>query len=266
MGTSKRNDGPKISLVPGWADEPVPAAVDSNVPPPIPPRAPDVVGSGVFQPSRRAMTGYGSSGSRGSLQNAVRRYARDGVGGPRRAARRMGASRSSAARLLGFVRDAVRDGADAALRRLNLPGMAGRSAEDVLTVLVDFICPPGGPLDEAIARQGMLQAIGDLAQAGLPFDALTPDQLQEVFIDFIARTIEGRIYNDIAAGALELAQDVTAINDAQDIMHGFILGEVRGAVSEGLVGLEALTDQALSGTVDTIYTAAFTVLASLAEV
>src|SRR3546814_13105094 len=62
--------------------------------------------------------------------------------------------------LLGVVRDVQRFGAVETLRRLNLPELAGRPAADVFLAILEFICPPGGAVDEAIARQAMLETIG----------------------------------------------------------------------------------------------------------
>lgn len=64
-------------------------------------------------------------------------------------------------------------GAAETLRQLNLPGLAGRPAADVFVAILEFVCPPGGAVDEAIARQAMLETIGDMAEAGIgSFDTL----------------------------------------------------------------------------------------------
>ncbi|MCR5881240.1 Qat anti-phage system associated protein QatB [Phenylobacterium sp. J367] len=133
-----------------------------------PPRiTPDLSGAGSFRSARIAFNQFARTGNRDALARGVSRYVRDGVGGSGRAARRMGEARAAAGRLLGVVRDVARDGAAEALRRVDLAGLAGRPAEDVLLSLLEVICPPGGSLDEAIARQGMLEAIDSLAEEGL---------------------------------------------------------------------------------------------------
>ena len=68
------------------------------------------------------------AGNRDALARGVSRYVRDGVGGSRRAARRMGEARASAGRLLGVVRDFGRDGPAEALRVTGTPAAASASA------------------------------------------------------------------------------------------------------------------------------------------
>ena len=41
-------------------------------------------------------------------------------------------------------------GAAETLRKLNLPELAGRPAADVFLAILEFVCPPGGAVDEAI--------------------------------------------------------------------------------------------------------------------
>ena len=77
----------------------------------------------------------------------------------------MGSSRATAAGLLAVVRDFQRLGPDETLRRLNLSGLSGAPAADVFVAILEFVCPPGGAVDEAIARQAMLESIGDMAEA-----------------------------------------------------------------------------------------------------
>jgi hypothetical protein len=107
-------------------------------------------------------------------------------------------STGTGAGLLGVVRDFQRLGPAETLRQLNLPGLAGRPAADVFLAILDVVCPPGGAIDEAIARQAMLETIGDMAEAGVgDFGALSPAQLQDFFLDFVSRSIEGRVMADL---------------------------------------------------------------------
>jgi len=270
MGTSKQNEGPRISLVPSWADEPAPPAADpaGGAPGPItaPPAQPDVVGAGVFLGARRAFTEFAKTGSRSALERAAGRYVRQGTGGARRAARRMGAARSTGGRVLGFISDVARNGAAAALSAFNLQALAGQPAATVMTALVDVLCPAGGSIEEGIARTGLLLAVEDMAQAGLQgFDQLTPAQLTEFFVSYITRTIETRMFNDIGGRGVALPDDPSAVNDLQDVLHGFISGQVRDAIIGTTGDLTALAPVAVMGTVDSVYEAAFDVLEALVE-
>lgn len=273
MGTSSSYGGPQIGLIPSWVDEPATgvAAPDTAPVDPAatsgPPRiTPDLSGAGSFRGARIAFNQFARTGNRDALARGVSRYVRDGVGGSGRAARRMGEARATAGRLLGVIRDVARDGAAEALRRVDLAGLAGRPVEDVLLSLLEVICPPGGSLDEAIARQGMLEAIDALAEEGLgAFDTLTAGQLEEFFLDVVARTIEARILNDIGIKGVSIPDDVGAIDRLQAQLHDFVAGTVRGELAGRLSGVESLSDRAVVGAANGIYEAAFEMLAILGD-
>jgi hypothetical protein len=165
-----------------------------------------------------------------------------------------------------MVRDVQRIGAAEALRRLNLEGMAGQPATNVFVSLLEFICPPGGTVDEGVARQAMLEAIGDLADADVGnFDTLTREQLQDFFLDFVVRSIEGRVMADIGKRGINLPDDVSAVQDTQDQLHDVVEGATRGQLAGRLTGLENLSDQELDTVVTQIYETAFELVAAAGE-
>lgn len=285
MGTSKGYGGASSGLVPSWVDDPTPGVGPGPAPtaPPggvapapgpgqaplspsrTPPR-PDTSGAGSFQGARGSFSRFAKSGSRSALGGALSNYVRNGTGGARRAARRMGASRAAGARLLGVVRDIQRIGAAETLRQFNLPGLAGQPAANVFLAILEFICPPGGAVDEAIARQAMLETIGDLAEAGVgDFDTMTPGQMQELFLDFVARSIEGRVMADLGARGVTLPADVAAVEAAQQQLHDFVTGCTQGELSGRLNGVEQLGDREVERVVNEIYEAAFELVAAAGE-
>jgi hypothetical protein len=289
MGTSKAYGGPASGLVPSFVDDPMPPAMPAPaIIPPMGPqpatqpadpaspvaaptaqpvqRQPDSTGSGMLGGARGGFSRFARTGSSSSLGKAVARYVRNGTGGAARAGRRMGASRSAARGLLGMVRDVQRVGAAEALRQLNLDGLAGQPAADVFVSLLEFICPPGGAVDEGIARQAMLEAIGDLADSDVgSFDTLTREQLQDFFLDFIVRSIEGRVMADIGRRGITLPDDVTAVQNTQDQLHDFVEGATRGQLAGRLTSLENLSDRDLDTTVNQIYETAFELVAEAGE-
>lgn len=297
MGMSKGYGGPRTGLVPSWVDDPggdaalasAPAsAPDALVPAPTlplpdslgtsrPPNAPDTAptlapafpdtaGAGSLAGARKSFSRFATTGSGRALGRAVSRYVRRGIGGGRRAARRMGAARAAGARLLSIVRDVERVGAAEALRHLNLAGLAGRQAADVFLVLTEVVCPPGGSVDEAIARQGMLEALAVFADAGFgAFDTLTPDQLQEFFLEFVIRTIEGRILADLGTRSITLPTDVAAVERAQQQLYDFVAGCTRGELATRLEKVQQLNDQEIERVVEDVYEAGFELLAAAGE-
>ena len=276
MGTSKGYGGPSSGLVPSFVnDPPAPALAPRPVAPLAQPAAPLTqtaprqhfgTSGGDLRTARSNFTRFSRTGSRNSLATAVSGYVRTGNGGAKRAAQRMGSSRAVAGELLGMLRDVQRAGPVDALRRLKLDALAGRPAPDVLVTVLEFICPPGGAVDEAIARAAMLEAIGDMAEAGLgSFDALTPEQMREFFLDFVARSIEGRVVADIGARGIKIPDDVSAVESAQAQLHDFITGATRGQLSSQLNDVAEISNLDIEGRVNQIYEAAFELIAAAGE-
>lgn len=291
MGTSKGYGGPATGLVPSFVDAPAspvlprptvaPAgpsdAPAAPVPQPNPADAPPTAASnaplppatayaGTLGGARRSFSRFARSGSRSALGSALSNYVRNGTGGARRATHRMGSSRATAAGVLAVVRDFQRLGPAETLRQLNLAGLAGRPAADVFVNILEFVCPAGGAVDEAIARQAMLETIGDMAEAGVGnFDTLTPAQLQDFFLDFIARSIEGRVTADLGGRGVTLPDDVAAVESAQTQLHDFVTGATRGHLSGRIVGVERMSERDLAGLVEQIYETAFELVAIAGE-
>jgi hypothetical protein len=178
----------------------------------------------------------------------------------------MGSSRAAGARLLGVVRDFQTLGPAETLRQLNLAGFAGRPAAEVFVGLLEFVCPPGGAVDEAIARQAMLETIGDMAEAGVgSFDTLTVDQMSEFFLDFVARSIEGRVMADLGGRGITLPDSVAAVENAQVQLHDFVTGCTRGQLASRLDGVDRMSDRDIERVVTQIYEAAFELVAAAGE-
>lgn len=281
MGTSTSYGGPRLGLVPTWLAGPTPNPVPPSAPPtapgpggpPVPPpqqkpqptpQSPNIGGS--LSGARNAFSRFAGSGSRSALERGLSHYVRSGTGGAGRATQRMGSSRGTAAKLIGVVRDFQRVGPAGALNLYALQGLAGRPAEEVFTRLLDAICPMGGTIDEAIARAGILEAIDQLAQAGVGnFDQLTSAQLEDFVANFISNTIEGRILNDIGSRGISLPDDVAAVDNIQSQLHDVISGCVRDAMVGKLTGVAKMSDQAVAAVADRIYEAAFDFVAALVD-
>lgn len=279
MGTSKAYGGPSNGLVPSFVDNPPPPTVPrppvapgstSSKPAqpgqPAAPRSPDTGGAGSFRGARSNFTRFARTGSSSSLGKAMASYVRSGTGGARRASRRMGSSQVAARGLLGIVRDIQQVGPEQALRQLNLGGLAGQPAADVFVALLEFICPPGGTVDEGIARQAMVETIADMAEAGVgTFDTLTREQLNDVFLDFVVRSIEGRVIADLGGRGITLPDDVAAVENMQEQLHDFVSGATRGHLAGRLDGIAGLSDRDIDERVNQIYEAAFDLIAVAGE-
>lgn len=280
MGTSKGYGGSPDGLVPSWVDSTAPGAAassgppgdgnrDPNSPPSLPPqipaRAPDTSSAGVLSAAKGNFTRFVRSGDSSALQRAVSQYVRNGAGSARKAARRMGASRGVGSRMLQAIRDINNEGANAVLRKLSLDHLVGRPATDVFVSLMEAICPPGGRIDEAIARQALLDAIADLVDADVgSIDEMSPAQLSEFFLDFVIHTIEGRVIADIGTHAIDLPESEEGVERIQEQLHDFVDGCVRGHLGQHLDGLTEKTDQQVNDIVERIYEAAFELVSATA--
>ncbi len=290
MGTSgsSSGSGSNTPLVPSWLDgadtSPLPGgdgsqalpgegADDQGQPPadqsndvraPLPPAA---------QPERfrSARTNFsrfaGSGGSDGSaLRRAVRDYVRSGTGGSGNAARRMGPSRTAASKMLGVFWGIQRDGAQETLRRLNLENLSGGGVQEVFIGLTEVICHDGGPIDEAIARDAWLETIATLDQFGInDLDALSTEQIQEIFLSFIAHTVEARLYQEIGVNGFTFAEDLDDIRGFDEQFRDYIERSVRDSFAEDLTQLSGMSDQQVREVVDSTYRDAWDLLQTLGD-
>ncbi len=166
-------------------------------------------------------------------------------------------SRAVASGVAELARSFASHGPVEALRRFDLDGMAGAPAEDVFVALTDMLCPPGGTIDEAIARDAMLEAVADLAAAGVgDFDELSTDDLRELFIGVVSRSIEGKILNEVGTNAVSVPADIAGVERAQNMLRDFVEGCVRDEFEARGSELGDLDGNVIDGFVEDLYAAA----------
>jgi len=178
----------------------------------------------------------------------------------------MGTSRATAAKLLSIFGDVQRNGAAETLRRLQLTVAPGQPASQVLLMLLEFICPPGGAIDEGVARQAALKTIVELDEAGTgSFEDMTQADRQNFFLDFVANSIESMIMADLGGRGITMPDDVEAVERIQSQLSSFITGCTRGQLANRLEQWPAPTDQEVNQVSSAIYEAAFDLIATAAE-
>lgn len=274
MGTSTANGGTSgggTPLEPSWLGDSSSTdgqqQGDSGTPPPSPP-IPEPADARRYAAPRSAFSRFARSGgtNRSSLASAVSGYVSRTSGGAKGAAHRMGESRKTGERLLGFLNDAANRGVSEALRSLNLSDLAGRSASEIFKGLADYVCPEGGNIDVAIARDAFYQTIVDLEAEGITdLNNMNSDQVQTIFEMFATHAIEDRIINEIGTKTITLPADTTAINNVQAQLHDFIGNGVADALNGMKDRLQNLPQDKILQFVDDVYEKAFTVLQSLGE-
>lgn len=291
MGTSTAYGGPAggTPLVPSWLGDadgggapPIPppdgdgsdadgAAPDDGAAPPAAPNRPAIPEAADpqrFSGARNSFTRFAGSGGadRASLGRAVSRYVSTSAGGSRQAAQRMGASRSSGAKLFSFLADVQARGVREALREFNLESLAGRPVEEIFVGLADVICPGAGTVDEGIAREAYIETIIELTTEGLTdFSTFTPDQMQTVFELYVTHAIEARICNDIGTKAVTMPTDAQAAHRVEAQLRDFIRGGVSDALTRARTESPNLPPERIQSFVDTVYESAFAILKSLGD-
>ena len=283
MGTSSPTSGSASgsALVPTWLDEPgsgpplgggtedgsQDAQQDGQHGGPKPP-IPATVQSGRFQSARTNFSRFASSGGsdQRALRRAVRDYVRSGTGGSKNAVRRMAPSRSSAGRALGVLRGLQRDGMQETLRLLNLQKLSGRSVQDIFTGLTEVVCQDGGTIDEAIARDAWLETIAELDQFGIDnLDALTEDQVRELFLNFVAHSIEARLYQEIGINSFKLSDDLDNIEAFDRQFRDYIERSVRDSFSGDISQLSNMSEDDIRHIVDVTYLETWELLEHLGD-
>lgn len=291
MGTSGTFGGSKNGLVPSWVDEPAspPAAApdvgvdsggsdgadgpnqngeaartspDATPAQSYPPISEIPVSSGLGGARRNITRGARTSDER-TLSRGASQYVR-ASGGGRAAASRMPNSRAVASGIAGLARNFINQGPAEALRRFNLEAMVGAPAETVFVALTDMLCPAGGTIDEAIARDAMLETVADLAASGVGnFDDLSADDLREFFIGVVSRSIEGKILNEVGTNAIAAPSDIAGVERAQAMLYDFVEGCVRDEFDTHGADLSDLDASVIDSFVDDLYGAAFDLVEAL---
>lgn len=289
MGTSTAYGGPGggTPLVPSWLSDADGGGLPSTSPAtenganadgvapnegaaapaaPVRPAMPAAADSQRFSAARNSFTRFAGSGGtdRANLGRAVSQYVSTSAGGARQAAQRMGASRGSGARLLGFLADAQARGVREALREFNLESLAGRPIAEIFVGLADVICPGAGTVDEGIAREAYIETIIELTTEGLTdISSFTPDQMQTVFELYVTHAIEARVCNDIGTKAVMMPTDVQAAHRVEAQLRDFIRGGVSDALTRARAESPNLRPERIQSFVDTVYESAFAILQAL---
>lgn len=283
MGTSSQSSGSgsRTALVPTWLDEPDSGPLlgggaedggqnaqqdgqDGGLKPSIP----EPVQSRRFQNARNNFSRFASSGGNDqrALRRAVRDYVRSGTGSSKNAVRRMAPSRSSAGKALGVLRGLQRDGMQETLRLLNLKNLSGRSVQDIFTGLTEVVCQDGGTIDEAIARDAWLETIAELDQFGIDdLDALTEDQVREIFLNFVAHSIQARLYQEIGINSFKLSDDLDNIEAFDRQFRDYIERSVRDSFSGDISQLSDMSDDDIRHIVDMTYLVSWELLEHLGD-
>lgn len=291
MGTSGSSKGPGSSspLVPTWMDDGVAAPLPLGTPPaaapdqqpggpdsepgtqPVSapaPRPPIVVvpaaSGGRYRAARSAFSSFAGSGGSNvaALRRSLRGYVRSGAGNAKNATHRMGASRVTAQRVLDTFRSIERDGLAPTLARLNLRELADQPLTTIFIGLTDVVCKDGGSIDEGIARDAWLETIAEM-EALDASSQLDASQMRDVFLSFIAHSIEGRLFQEVGAQGFVFAGDATTIAQFEEQLRSYIARSVQDSFAGSLSDVATFSDAQIRSVVDETYESAWTLLSSM---
>lgn len=282
MGTSSSYGGPKGALEPDWLDDDenaagaigsgedgatpddsdgVEGANDGKDEPPAaaPPVLPPLGGP------RGSFTRFTNSGATGALSKAISGYTAS-AGGARGAVRRMPNSVRTASGVASFASAFAREGPSEALRRFDLQDLAGRPVLEVFEALVDELCPEGGTLDEAVARDAFIEAIAIFAEQDLGnFDELTVDQLDEFLAEVITGCIIGKVINEIGGNSLHGSVDDNRYRDAEATLREYASGAVRDELTRSFDANRSMTSTQMHALIAEIFEDSLAVLQATLE-
>jgi len=178
----------------------------------------------------------------------------------------MGSSTRVASGVAGLANAFSTGGASEALARFDLQDFAGRPAIDVLEAFADRICPEGGTIDEAIARDAMLEALAAFAAEDLgDFEDLTTEQLGDFLREVITRSVVTKVVNDIGFGSRHSSATDRDYQAAQDTLRDYTSGAVRDAIGSHFELGQSITEAELERRVGEVYMSSFELLEIMLE-
>jgi hypothetical protein len=221
-----------------------------------------------FSSARSNFTRYINSGGRGggNLRRAVSSYVKHATGGSQNATKRLGAARSTTAKLLSIVGGFASGGVSATARLLHLGDIIGKSAKDAFLRIMDFVCPDGGSTDEGIARSAYIEALLEMPDwENKQIETLTPPEFLAFTEIYMSDVIEGKIINDIGNKMFSLPKNIATVENIQEQMKDFIKGAVSDAVSKLKVDIKNIDSSQTLSIVDSVYKTAFDFMSALGE-
>jgi hypothetical protein len=221
-----------------------------------------------FMAPRRAFSSYVKSGNTSALGRALRGYVKTSSGGGRTASRRMTVPKRAATRILSFAQTVQANGTTAALELFGLGALAGRQLSEIYPQLIDVLCggEDGGLTDEAIARNALTEAVAEICDEGFVDGAdFTADELHELFLRYVSRSIFDRVITDIGQSAISLPADVSDVQELETEVLQTIRGAVSDTIGARLKKLGSMTPAQLTAETDEIYQFAFDLIALQGE-
>lgn len=225
MGTSKSSSGSPsgVPMVPPWVPQPIPSnngdevdgqngndgteadtASNTGLSNPIAP-------VGRFSSARLSIGRFARTGTTSDLRKGIGNYVSKGWGGSRTAARRLTGTARTAGTLYGAL-SAVSNGQSPADTNLDPAVLSGRSADEVMSAIVEAVRPVDGTQDTESARKAIQNAMSELLARKPDLDLTDLGEQDKLFIveRFIAIDIYNHVFLDIGKAIQDKAPSIAA--------------------------------------------------------
>lgn len=179
----------------------------------------------------------------------------------------MAHSTRAAANIISFAQAIRSHGLQEAAREFGIADLTGKPLDEVLPLLTEAFCDPGGEVDDGITNRAWSDTVlAVLDQEISDINAITnPDQWRAITEIFITETICQRIYNDIGNKTLAVTQNTAAMNQLNTELRTLVQCAVAGRVAPILATEDRHTHGEFQIQVDQIYHAAFAYLEAANE-
>ena len=271
MGTSSSSSGSPSGtpMVPPWVPDPVPppgdgpgdddAAPPDNDPPnqtpPRPAQSVPIAPRARFGGARTRLGSFARTGSAGDMRKGVGHYARKGLGGRGTAVRRLGGTARTAGTLFGALSAAAAGQASGPGNELDPAVLAGRSADEVMSAVVEAVRPVDGTQDGEASRAAIGKALSELLTQFPDADLLDLSEGQRLLAveRFIAWDVFNRFELDLGKTIQEKAPSVASalsrLKEVRDFITQTVAAEFRklatGAAALGSSKVTAIVRDAL---------------------
>ena len=263
MGTSSSSSGSPSGtpMVPPWVPDPVPPpgegpgdddaappgsdAPDQAAPPPAQPVP--IAPPARFGGARWRLGSFARTGSADDMRKGVGHYARKGLGGGGTAVRRLGGTVRTADTLFGALSAAAAGQAADLGNELDPAVLSGRSADEVMSAVVEAVRPVDGTLDGEASRAAIGKALSELLTQFPDADLLSLSEEQRLLAveRFIAWDVFNRFQLDLGKTIQEKAPSVVSalsrLKEVRDFIMQTVAAEFRklasgaGALGSGKV-------------------------------
>ncbi len=208
--------------------------------PPPPPPAPRVViaPSGRFSSARRNLGDFARSGSTASMRRGVGNYVRTGLQGSRSASQRFGGTTNTAGALYGALSD-LATGQSPPGSPLDRAILTGRSANQVITAIVEAVRSVDGTQDAEASRDAMQRALSATLEQYPDADLLNLTEDQRLFAieRYLALDVFNRacldLWKHVQDRAPSVAAAVSRLAEMREYIRENIAAAFRKARSAG---------------------------------